>query len=83
MRALSLLGLIIGLGLGCRSAAPVRDPAAASECGKRPDYENNCVACTSQPICGWCEHRGIAITAWPVPAPFVSRSENGFPVPDA
>ncbi|MBK7826770.1 hypothetical protein [Nannocystis sp.] len=56
MRALSLFGLILGLGLGCRSDAPVRDPAAASACGQRPDYENNCVACTSQPICGWCEH---------------------------
>jgi hypothetical protein len=56
MRALLLLGLVVGLAVGCRRDEPVREPADAARCGQRPDYENNCVACTSQPICGWCEH---------------------------
>lgn len=54
MRPLLLLGLIIGLALGCSHNKVVRDDPA--DCGKRPAHENNCVACTSQPTCGWCEH---------------------------
>ncbi len=56
MRPLLLLGLVIGLGLGCRNDAPVREPGDAARCGQRPEHENNCVACSSQPSCGWCEH---------------------------
>lgn len=56
MRATLLLGFIAGLALGCHAGAPVRGPEDAARCGQRPDHENNCVACTSQPSCGWCEH---------------------------
>lgn len=54
-RVAALLGLVLGLGLGCRSSAPVRGPEAASRCERRPDDANNCNACASQPACGWCE----------------------------
>jgi hypothetical protein len=58
MKPLILLmtGLVIGVGIGCTRAAPVRAPEDAVQCGERPAHENNCVACTSQPSCGWCEH---------------------------
>lgn len=56
MKRLLLLGLVIGAVIGCRTHEPVRAPEDAARCGQRPDYENNCVACTSQPSCGWCEH---------------------------
>ena len=56
MRALLLLGLVIGIGAGCRKDAPVRSADDAVRCSQRPEHENNCVACSSQPACGWCEH---------------------------
>lgn len=56
MKSLFMIGLLIGLAIGCHRDAPVRDPDDAARCGQRPDHENNCTACTSQPICGWCEH---------------------------
>jgi hypothetical protein len=56
MRALLLLGFMLGVGVGCSRNEPVRQPDDADRCGQRPAHENNCVACTSQPICGWCEH---------------------------
>ena len=52
----TLIGLALGLALGCCDSGPVRNPAdAALRCGQRPEHENNCNACTSQPACGWCE----------------------------
>ena len=54
MKPLLLLGLVVGLGLGCRRDEPVREPGDAARCGQRPEHENNCVACSSQPSCGWC-----------------------------
>lgn len=55
MRYFCLLGLCLGLGLGCHNNLPVRGPDAATRCERRPADGDNCNACASQPACGWCE----------------------------
>jgi len=43
---------------GCHPADVCRGKTAADAaecCGKRDPAENNCQACASQPMCGWCD----------------------------
>lgn len=55
----ALLALNLGFGLaGCRGG--VRHPDSGEEntkkyCADRRESENNCMACSSQPGCGFCE----------------------------
>jgi len=53
------LALLTCLALvGCNGGVvhpPPDEPNSPEYCAKRPPEENNCMACTSQPGCGWCD----------------------------
>lgn len=50
--------LLAALLLGCNGGVVHPEPGKPSTpeyCGKRPEFENDCMACSSEPGCGWCE----------------------------
>jgi hypothetical protein len=55
---LFLGALVFAFGtIGCSGEVkhpPNGGPASAEECGNRPAEENNCMACSSRPGCGYC-----------------------------
>lgn len=60
--ARALAGFVIffaswaGVLSGCQAGRQVRqgEAAAADPCTSRPQEENNCLACSAEPACGWC-----------------------------
>lgn len=58
LRIAASLAVAFALLSGCSRDAICRsnDPSKAGACcAKRSPEENNCMACASQPSCGWCE----------------------------
>src|SRR5690606_10614554 len=57
--ALWLMALLTaGAVPGCHGGVdhpPPDQPNDPEYCSKRPAIENNCMACSSQPGCGWCD----------------------------
>lgn len=55
----SLLYLLaLGSALGCAGGVRHPDPGEENDeqyCAKRPLHENNCMACSALPGCGWCD----------------------------
>ncbi len=53
------LSFVVGFVLlGCNGGVVHPEPGKPNTpeyCGKRAEFENDCMACTSQPGCGWCE----------------------------
>ncbi len=50
--------LLTSLALGCEGGVehpPAGQPNTRKYCADRKDSENNCMACSSQPGCGWCD----------------------------
>lgn len=53
----AMLSLLVCL-VGCRGGVSHPEPGEPNTqkyCADRTDSENNCMACSSQPGCGWCD----------------------------
>lgn len=62
---LSLLPLLFSVLFGCNGGVehpPHGQPNQKDYCAGRDTMENNCMACSAQPGCGWCNspHTGEA-----------------------
>lgn len=54
---LLLLSVTLGLAVSCAGGVQRPEPSeekAEQYCAERPDHENNCMACSALPECGWC-----------------------------
>ncbi len=49
------VALLIGCNGGVQHPAEPGRPNNAAYCANRPPLENNCMACSAQPGCGWCD----------------------------
>jgi hypothetical protein len=55
---LILIGIILGSAQGCKGSVARHERGGEIDerlCADRPDHENNCMACSALPECGWCE----------------------------
>jgi hypothetical protein len=55
--AFAILEAVVLVGCHGKVQHPEKgEPNSTAYCADRNDPENNCMACSSQPGCGWCEN---------------------------